>query len=58
MYERDAEDLIDYWAEWPPVHVLVRGAVGFKGRGRTGEKGASLTEIAKQFGGKVVKRGG
>lgn len=25
-----ANDLLDYWSEFPPVHVLVRGYVGFK----------------------------
>lgn len=26
-----ANDLIGYWSEFPPVHILVRGYVGFKG---------------------------
>ena len=26
----DAMELFDYWREYPPVHVLMRGYVGYK----------------------------
>lgn len=55
MYLDLAEDLISYWAEHPPVHILVAGAVGFKAPRRSGA--TSTADLARQFGGKVVKRG-
>ena len=30
MKVSSARDLVAYWAESPPVHVLVRAAVGFE----------------------------
>lgn len=30
MYLDRAEDLLKFWREFPPPHVLVRGAVGYK----------------------------
>jgi hypothetical protein len=30
MPMKDAMELFEYWAEFPPVHVLVRGYVGYQ----------------------------
>lgn len=51
------EQLTAYWGEYPPVHVLVRGAVGYKAKREGGKRRGSAAEIAARFGGEVVKRG-
>jgi hypothetical protein len=28
-----AMDLFEYWGEFPPVHILVRGYIGYEGTG-------------------------
>lgn len=36
MLLRDAASLVDYWEDFPPPHILVRLAIGFKPHGATG----------------------
>lgn len=37
----DAWDQVDYWNEWPPEHVLLRGFTGYKPEKSTKEEDAS-----------------
>jgi len=32
----EVEELIGYWSEFPPAHILLRGFVGFKGEKKRG----------------------
>jgi hypothetical protein len=43
-------DLIDYWAEWPPAHVLLRGFVGFK---PAASASASTLDDVREIAGKI-----
>ena len=33
----DARELADYWIDFPPVHILVRAQLGYKGAKKRGE---------------------
>jgi hypothetical protein len=57
------DDLVRYWAEFPPAHLLVRAAIGFEPKKRepreSRAKGSAsdVAELARAFGGQVVSRG-
>lgn len=58
------DELMGYWSDYPPPHVLVRAAVGFEPKPerkapRGGKRGSvtDLEELARAFGGQVVSRG-
>lgn len=35
---RDVLDLVDYWNDYPPIHMLFRGFVGYEGRKKKKEQ--------------------
>lgn len=50
----DAMDLLDYWAEHPPVHVLVAAKMGLKPKKKTKPKAATgndMQALANMFNG-------
>ena len=44
------EELVGYWGDYPPPHILVRGAVGYESSGT--RKQMTPAELAAKFGGK------
>ena len=50
------EELVRYWRDYPPAHLLVRWAVGYDPPKEDDRMDAAA--LARQFGGKVVSRGG
>lgn len=57
MYVDLAERQIDYWADHPPTHIIQGAKIGITGKARSASKPLSGADLAKQFGGRVVKRG-
>lgn len=54
MFWDEAQEQAEYWDEFPPVHILVRHALGYKGASPAAASGGVLDdarEIASMFGG-------
>lgn len=49
MKVSSARDLMRYWRDYPPVHVLVRGAVGFKGAGGDDAEEMTLEDVQRMI---------
>lgn len=45
MFWDDASDLLDYWRDYPPAHVLVRSAVGYRPPGDATGSDTSLDDV-------------
>jgi hypothetical protein len=53
MWWDEVRDRMEYWADYPPTHVLVRGALGYKGPPAEASPDtlSDAREIASMFGG-------
>lgn len=49
MIWRDVEDLLDYWQDFPPLHVLVANAMGIKPREQADEGALNPAEMMARF---------
>jgi hypothetical protein len=54
----DVSELFDYWREYPPQHILMRGYVGYEGPGRSvagPDARAELAALNPRTGGRARK---
>lgn len=53
MFWDEAQEQAEYWKDYPPVHILVRHALGYKAQTSAGSGGVldDAREIASMFGG-------
>lgn len=52
----DAVALFEYWAEFPPVHLMVRGYLGYEGKESKGSPQETAQALKLMAGGRRAKK--